>query len=77
MEYKELKRRYQQEIRNKDYKLWHAEDIICQVVELDEDSYGKHEEKQTKNMINEKIDGSCLNVLTANNLHRSGINNFR
>ena len=78
LKYSELQNKYkQQKLLSSSYKTWDSYDVINWIVNIDKNKLNKYKIELTKNILKEGIDGSCLSVLTTNDLHRCGVTNFK
>ena len=68
-----LKSRYYQLLINCDIKLWNTQDIVIWIVNLNQDEYKRYGAMLLRNMTDEGINGSSLQNLCMNDLHRFGI----
>ena len=74
---KQLQIQYQQAIKSKNYQLWSTSEVISWIINLDEDRYTKYKKELITSMNNERFDGTCLDELEIDDLHRLGITGFK
>ena len=80
MKYNDLERKYQNAMRKcdeDDYKLWNVSDVVDWIIRLDFVRYNKYKQVLMQNMTAEQFDGSCLDDIEKNDLHRLGITGFK
>eukprot|EP01084_Bolivina_argentea_P277260 473297_1 len=76
--YNELEQKYNQQIKNtEDYLSWNYQHIADWIVNINRKQYSKYYETLTHGMKMEDIDGSCLQDLNKNDLHRLGVSSFK
>ena len=64
-------------IKNEDYKLWTVSEVVDWIVGLNKAKYSKYKEDLIRNMKNEQFNGSYLEDVEKNDLHRLGITGFK
>ena len=55
------------------YWEWNGDDVVNWIVSLDEENYNRYRETLSKRILEEGIDGGCLEDLEFNDLDRIGI----
>ena len=56
---------------------WNGMDVVKWIISLDKERYLKYAEDLVMNVEKEEVDGSCLNDLDVNDLHRLGVTGFK
>eukprot|EP01084_Bolivina_argentea_P154094 268648_1 len=76
-DYKELEIKLKQKMQHITYKSWQYNDVFEWIINIENKRFKKYENKLFHKLKEECIDGTCLNEMDANDLHRLGITQFK
>eukprot|EP01083_Nonionella_stella_P286094 973714_1 len=76
-EYKEMEMQLKARKEKKEYKSWNFNDVFEWIINLENGRFKHYEQKLLIQLKEENIDGTCLEEMDANDLHRLGVTQFK